>query len=173
MITKLRNITFIFENCDTITIDGKYVGDFLVDDIKTKFSRTASNCIEKTESAHTFAIEIHKDANKEKYPFGQTECGKQMTFDRFIASDITSINFELEAEIEVGIAKSEYYDYYIPWNNEDGTECSNESQVNYISEEGHLYITIAKDKSVEDFFDLEKINDARFVKFHWAVIDNI
>lgn len=175
MITKLKNITFILENCDSITIDGKYVGDFLVDDIKTSFNRTALNCIEKIESAHTFAIEIHKDANKERCSFGQVGCDKHMTFNRLAASDITAIQFELEIEVEsldynTQIAKSEYYDYYIPWNGEN--EYFNESQINYISVRGHFYITIAKDKSIEDFFELEEIDDDNFDKFHWAVIDN-
>ena len=43
---KLKNIVFNFENCDSITIKGKYIGDFLVDDIKTNFKRIASNAIE-------------------------------------------------------------------------------------------------------------------------------
>lgn len=174
MISKLKNITFIFENCDSITIDGKYVGDFLVDDIKTSFNRTTINCIEKMELAHTFAIEIHKDANKERYSFDLAGCDKHMIFDRLAASDITSIQFELATEIEhkdcnYQIAKSEYYDYYILWSGEN--EYFNEYQINYISVGGHFYITIAKDKSIEDFFELEEI-DNNFNKFHWAVIDN-
>lgn len=32
---KLKKITLVFENCDAVTIDGKYIGYFLVDDICT------------------------------------------------------------------------------------------------------------------------------------------
>ena len=36
MITKPKEITFVFENCDSIVIDGKYIGEFLVDDLHTR-----------------------------------------------------------------------------------------------------------------------------------------
>ena len=42
---KLKNITLVFENCDSITIDGKYVGEFIVDDIHTSIERIACNAI--------------------------------------------------------------------------------------------------------------------------------
>ena len=44
---KLTDVTFIFENCDYITINGCYIGDFVIDDIKTSIERIASNCIEE------------------------------------------------------------------------------------------------------------------------------
>ena len=53
---KLKNITFIFENCDSITIDGKYIGYFLVDDMHTSIERIACNVIERMDTADTFAI---------------------------------------------------------------------------------------------------------------------
>ena len=98
---KLTYIEFVFENCDSIKIEGKYIGDFLVDDLKTSMQRIACNSIEKIDTANTVAIEIHKDANKERYQFGQShiETFKEMTFDRFKAyGDITSIQFELEED---------------------------------------------------------------------------
>ena len=61
---KLTYIEFVFENCDSIKIEGKYIGDFLVDDLKTSMQRIACNSIEKIDTANTVAIEIHKDANK-------------------------------------------------------------------------------------------------------------
>ena len=94
---RLKNITFVFENCDTITIDGKYIGDFLVADLKTEIRRIACNAIERMDIAGTIAIEIHKDANKEYYQFGQNQYEKFKTkvFDRLADNDITSIEFEL------------------------------------------------------------------------------
>ena len=95
---KLKYITFGLENCDQITIEGKYVGDFVVQDIKTEIKRIACNAIDRIDSVDTFAVEIHKDANKERYQFNQTdyEDWKQMTFDRLNQyHDITSIEFEL------------------------------------------------------------------------------
>ncbi|MBD5534627.1 MAG: hypothetical protein HDQ99_02995 [Lachnospiraceae bacterium] len=98
---KLKYIEFVFENCDSIKIEGKYIGDFLVDNLETSIKRIACNSIEKIEVANTIAIEIHKDANKERYQFDQDhiEDFKQMTFDRFKEyGDITSIRFELEED---------------------------------------------------------------------------
>ena len=69
---KLTYIEFVFENCDSIKIEGKYIGDFLVDNLTTSIKRIACNSIEKMDVANTVAIEIHKDANKERYSFGQS-----------------------------------------------------------------------------------------------------
>lgn len=173
MVTKLKNITFTFENCDRITIDGKYVGDFLVDDLKTYFVRVASNCISKNKVANTFAIEIHKDANKERHQFNQIqlEVYKQMTFDRFKCRDITSIEFELEERYveEDEIPCVEHYDYWVDWVGE--SEYENNAQTNYINKEGNLYIVIAKDKGIEDFFDMDEINDEEWTNFKFSMYD--
>ena len=83
---KLTYIEFIFENCDSIKIEGKYIGYFLVDDLKTSIKRIASNSIEKMDSANycsdrnTIKMRI-----KKRYAFGQNhiEDFKEMTFDRF------------------------------------------------------------------------------------------
>lgn len=171
---KLKNITFVFENCDFVTIDGKYVGDFLVDDIKTSISRIACNAIEKMDTAYTFAIEIHKDANKERYQFGQEQCEdfKQMTFDRFSkVNDITSIQFELEDNYvkEGECSKVESYDYVIHWTGDN--DFVNEAQKSYMSECGNLYIVIADGKNIEDFFDVEGINDEYSMDLHFDFYD--
>ena len=156
MVTNLKNITFHFENCDYITIDGKYIGGFLVEDIRTSFNRIASNCVMKMETAYIFAIEIHKDANNERYAFNQIGHNelRGMTFDRIKEyDDITSIEFELENEYD----DIEHYEYYINWTGD--SDYNNDSQVSHIGGNGNLYIVIAKDKNVEDFFYFEIIND--------------
>ena len=168
---KLKEITFILENCDSITIDGKYVGDFLVEDIRTSVSRIACNAINKMDIAYTFAIEIHKDANKERYPFGFIE-DKELTFNRLVAyDDITSIDFKLiEDYVEEGQEPIiEHYHYYIHWTGE--SDYVNESQKSYISNVGNLYIVIADGKNIEDFFDKEAIDDEEEMDFHCSMCD--
>lgn len=171
----LKEITFIFENCEYITIDGKYVGDFLVDDIKTSFARIACNYIGKQVSADTFVIEIHKDANKERNPFNELddtvwgESHKHPTFNRFKGCDITSIEFVLEKEVDENTMRTEKYKYYTTWTGDDWQ--INEAQSNYISKDGNLYVVIAEDKKVEDFFDLEEINDSEYMDFHFDMLD--
>lgn len=155
----LKEITFVFENCDYITIDGKYVGHFIVDDIKTSFARMACNYIGKCESTDTFVIEIHKDANKERCELGIEEY-KQMTFDRFKMGDITSIEFVLEEK---------KYQYYVNWVGY--SDYVNDAQSTYISEDNNLYVVIAKNKEIEDFFDLEEIDDGDYMDFYFDMND--
>lgn len=171
---KLKYIEFVFENCDSIKIEGKYIGDFLVDNLETSIKRIACNSIEKIDVANTVAIEIHKDANKERYQFDQEhiENFKQMTFDRFKEyGDITSIQFELEEDyVEEGQGPCrEYYDYYVDWTGD--SEYTNESQKTYLSKEGNLYIVISDGKNIEDFFDLEEIEDKDYMDFHFNMCD--
>lgn len=160
---KLKEITFVFENCDCITIDGKYIGDFLVDELNTSIQRIACNSIEQMDGANVVVVEIHKDANKERYPFAQTnwEDSKHMVFDRFVEyDDITSIEFKLD---------DKDYSYYVDWVGDDDYE--NEAQSSYVSKDGHLYLVIAKDKEVSDFFDMNEINDSENIDFHFNMLD--
>lgn len=171
---KLKKITLVFENCDAVTIDGKYIGYFLVDDICTSIKRIACNAIERVDIANTFAIEIHKDANKERYQFDQTdyEDFKQMTFDRIgNCRDITSIQFELiEDYVEEGqVPRVEHYDYYVDWTGE--SEYKNNAQTNYLSKCGNLYIVISGGKKIDDFFDFKEINDEQFMDFNFSMLD--
>lgn len=170
---RLKEITFTFENCDYLKIDGKYVGDFVVDDIKTSIRRVACNAIMKMDSANTFAIEIHKDANKERYAFDQTDCDrfKEMVFDRFTQyNDITHIDFELEETYvdEGQIPKVESYSYYLNWTGD--SDYSNESQKSLISKCGNLYIYVGKN-NLEDYFPSEIIDDEDTMDFSFNMMD--
>lgn len=168
---KLKNIDFIFENCDVISIDGKYIGDFLVDDISTSIQRIACNSIEEMTTAHTIAIEIHKDANRERYQFDQSQIEhfKQMMFDRFVSyNDITAIEFTLE-EVYGDVGKDHKYHYYVDWVG--GSDYTNEAQVNYRSELGHFYIYIKKGGSLFDYFDKKLINDPEYMEFAFSMMD--
>ena len=173
---KLKYITFGLENCDQITIEGKYVGDFVVQDIKTEIKRTACNAIDRIDSVDTFAVEIHKDVNKERYQFNQTdyEDWKQMTFDRLNQyHDITSIEFELyddyATETDNETHCTEHYFYWVVWSGE--SDETNDAQSNYVSKDGNLYIVISKDKTVEDFYDKNEIDDSSAMDFHFDMCD--
>lgn len=168
---KIKNIDFIFENCDVISIDGKYIGNFLVDDIFTSIQRVACNSIEEITVTHTIAIEIHKDANKERYEFNQSQIEdfKQMTFDRFTNyNDITAVEFTLE-EVYENIGKDYKYHYYVDWVGD--SDYTNDAQVSYRSDLGHLYICIKKDGSLSDYFDMELINNSEYMKFAFSMMD--
>ena len=167
----LKRITFVLENCDCITIDGKYIGDFLVEDIRTSIQRIACNAINKMDVAHTFAIEIHKDANKVRHLFGCEE-DKELTFDRFTSyNDITQIELELTNDyVEEGQEPIvEHYHYYIHWVGDD--DYVNEAQKSYISNVGNLYIVVADGKNIEDFFYKEQIDNHDHMDFVCSMYD--
>ena len=167
---KLKNITFVLENCDCITIDGKYIGDFLVEDIRTSIQRIACNAIMKMDIVHTFAIEIHKDANKERCPFGFEE-DKELTFDRLAYDDVTQIEFELVDDyVEEGQEPIiEHYHYFIHWVGD--SDYTNEAQKSYISNVGNLYMVIADGKTIENFFYKEQIDDDDHMEFVYSMYD--
>lgn len=171
---KLKYITFGLDNCDSITIDGKYVGNFVVDDIHTSIERIAMNAIERIDVADTFAIEICGDANVERYSFGQTHIDrfKHMTFDRIIDErDITSIEFELVEDDykTVENLKTEHYQYLVNWSGDSGYE--NELQEAYLSEADNLYIVISENKSLSDFFDFDEIDDEEYMNKHFDLLN--
>lgn len=169
---KLKQITFHFENLESITIDGKYVGYFLVDELNTYFARTACNSFDKIDVANVFAIEIHRDASKEYYAFGQMDCKdcKCMKFDRLTEyDDITSIQFELARERSELTSVVENYDYLVHWTGD--SDFTNEAQTSYISDDGNLYIVIAEGKTIEDFFNKEDIDDSEYMDFHFDMLD--
>ena len=165
---KLKNITFTFENCDMITIDGKYIGNFLVDEIKTSIQRVGCNAIIKMDIAKVIAIEIHKDANKERSSFDFWDCNddKHMIFDRFLEyDDITSVEFTLDD----GDGNCTDYNYYVDWVGDSDME--NEAQHSYVSKDNNLYIVISDGKNVDDYFDFEMIDDSEYMGFHFEMYD--
>lgn len=168
---RLKYITFVLENCDTVTVDGKYIGDFYVGKIESEIRRIACNSIIRMDTAKEIAIEIHKDANKEHLEFG-CESFKTTVFEALTRySDITSIQFELEEQyVEDGeVPVKEYYDYLVNWCGESDYE--NEAQKSYISKPGHLYLVIDKDYNIEDYFDKEEIDNNETMNFHFDMCD--
>ncbi len=167
---RIKSVDFILENCEVITIDGKYIGDFLIDDVQTRISRIACNSISKMDIANTIAIEIHRDANKERHQFGCTGY-KQKTFDRLVEwNDITSIEFELEeGNVEEGkIPRVEHYHYFVNWVGDNDEE--NDAQSTYISDNEDLYLVIAENKQIEDYFNDKLIDDDEYAYMHWDLL---
>ena len=150
---KLKEITFVFENCDSVTIDGYHVGHFVADNIVTSVRRLACNYIGKMDTVTTFAIEIHRYANITHYPFGCKEF-RRTVFDRLEEyNDIVSVMFTIVDEN----GKEDKYDCYVDWTGD--SEYTNDAQKTYISNAGNMYIVIDKALKIEDMFHLEQIND--------------
>lgn len=167
---RIKYIELTLENCEVVTIDGKYIGDFLVDDISTSISRLACNWVGKVDWAGLVAIEIHKDADKEYYFLDGCKRNK---FSRLTTwNDITHIDICLEEDVGDDSAKSQTYSYAIDWD--DGNDGENKNQESYISDLGNLYIYINSKKSSDnkgifDFFDKEEINNKDYSHFRFLM----
>ena len=168
---RLKYITFTLENCDQITIEGKYVGDFYVGDIISEIKRIACNSIMKMNITKEFAIEIHKNANKTHYVLGLEKC-KYTVFEILTShNNITSIEFELEEQYikDEKIPKFEHYKYFVNWTGD--SDFVNDSQKSYISKPGHLYLVIDKKSNIEDYFDSEEIDNEEIMDFQFKMYD--
>ena len=158
---KIKNINFVFENCDEIMIDGKYIGDIMLNNIKTSIQRVAINAVERMDICEEFIVEIFKEANGERYEFGiENEHYKQMIFDRFAdGQDITQIELTLVDHH----GKEEMYHYYLKWEDGDEMGCTNTLQKAYLSNPGNLYIVVSDNPNIEDHMDWDTLNDETFM----------
>lgn len=147
---RLESITLVLENCDWITIDGKYIKRFFVEDVKMSIRRTAINSIDKIEKVHHFAMEIDKNANIDRYAFEQEHDDfKEKLFDRLLEyDDITQIEFNLVGNLDENYR--EHHHYYLAWESDD--ENNNAAQKSRLDEHGNLYILVDKDMEIEDCF---------------------
>ena len=163
---KLEKLTFKFENCDQITIDGKNIGFFELDNIHEDMHMERNGTITYTKRVDTFAIEIHSSENKERYPFGLSQLKdlKHTVFERLLRDDIVSINFTLK---DINDDSLHSYTYHVYWCENELDNNINTSQNGYISKLGHLYISISRNYSFEHFFSIETINNEPFINFHW------
>lgn len=142
---RVINIEFVFENCDYLDIDSKYIGMIRINEIYESIRRTACNCIEKYKGTNLFFIEIFKSGNTLFKSFEKDE-SKETKFERLANfNDITSIVITFSDD-----SKEEYYVDY------NGAYCeeSNVNQSSMISDIGNLYILITnpeKFSSVENY----------------------
>ena len=155
-----KSITLILENCETISLERKFIGTFFLNDIQERIARIAVNSIAKQKMADELILEIFSDANNvDYYPFGDTDDGAIRIFDRLTEyGDITSVEIVWEDE--------SIDDILVPWN--DAHECFNEYQKYYLSKNGNLYIVVSKEKEIKDHFDLEEIDDPKYTD--WACL---
>lgn len=161
----IEYIEFILENCETIRIPRKYIGYFMIDDIKNSFTRTALNAIGETIIAKNVLISIHKDANKnpcESFMFGAPlEDNNYPTFERLSYNDITSICIHYLW----GEEKSYYVDY--DEANSGLIDTINKNQYS-VEKYGDLYIHICeKGKEEIEFPDDE--DERNFMWEMWSI----
>lgn len=142
---KIKEIEFVFENLECLTVDSKYIGDFSMEGFETKIMGAGVCTIREYTTCEKIDLVIYKDANITVESYGD----KYKVFDRILNwNDITCICLKYEDDIEREI--------YVPWDNENDYY-DNKAQSSFISDE-HLYLTINKDcQNVHDIYTDETV----------------
>jgi hypothetical protein len=169
----IRKLELVLENCEVVTIDGKYVGDFYVGDIKREIRRMACNHIDKMDICHAFSIEIHTDANKKYAPFGDRK-SETLVFDRLIKyDDITAITIHLYDQYDDNAKNDTSKDiiehYYMHWDGDD--DYNNASQHSKIAKTGWFYMTIGTEMDLETIFPADDVDNEQYADLHSSMLD--
>lgn len=174
----ISKIEIGLENCEVITINGKYIGGFNVSNIHTDISRLGCNYIGKMQCCDSFMIEIFRDANVINKPFGYEDENGTYIFQRIEQyNDIVNVKIYYDEkdnnykDIETG----ELDNVYVPYEeeNEGWLGSPNKYQSTYINKFGDLYIVIDKDKKVEDVLNMDEINDEEDLEFKFGMYNII
>ena len=141
----IEAIEFVFENCECLTVDSKYIGDFSMEGFETKIMGAGVCTIREYTTCEKIDLVIYKDANITVESYGD----KYKVFDRILNwNDITGICLKYEDDLEREI--------YVPWY-EENNPYNNKAQSSFVSDE-HLYLTINKDcQSVHDVYTDETV----------------
>lgn len=145
----LDKVNIMFEDGNFAEVDGKFVGQIIVDKITKSVRRIADGSVQSVETAGAVVLEIHSDGNTpviidaegNTLPmFERLANISDITAVEVFTRDITSVNADV---------------YFTDWR--FSTEGNKNQQV-YISELGHLYMVIEKDASVFTYFDKDIID---------------
>lgn len=154
-INEIEKIELVLENCEVITIDGKYIGAFYINNIKTNISRVACNSVQKYSTSDDILIEILKDGDIEHLPFG-IEDYKTTVFNRLTkVNDITHVEVYWKDD-------NKHDDIWVTYNEERSFE--NIYQQSYLSKADNLYISISKDNDIFDIIDKERVDQESYGK---------
>lgn len=159
----VKSVNLILENCEVINIEPQYLGQLLLDKIRTKVYRIAMNSISKMQVVNRVAIEIFSEANVPYDSFGEES--KETIFERLS-------NYNDIAQIEL-IYDDDCKDteiFVVNWEDDDKCGCTNKLQKSYISKPGNLYITIGRKLKFKDVFDKEEIEDEQCMMFAKSMV---
>ena len=167
---RIKEVTFTTENCESITIPGKYIGEFHVGEIKKVIQRVAANAILDMDVCDEFFIEIHADANKPHTPFGFLHEDAEPAFDRLLRwYDITVVEFTLVGDDEYfdvpqdlresRDTEEKSYSYYVMWKNGRSEEDNAAQRTFYSENTGWLYIAVGNDEFLANALSEDSIRD--------------
>lgn len=152
---KLERVTFVLANGESVNINEKYFGTFVLDEISESYERGISSGIFRQKWANLLICEVYKLANVKN------------EFAQLFSSDIAMIKLETiqQNPFNRTLATTKYYTYYIDWCQE--REDSNDFQETLISKEGNLYIVISKNEYLEYYFPAKEINNHKLMEEHF------
>lgn len=158
----VKNITLVFENCETVKLRPNAIGDFHIGGLHQEINRIASNAIARSEYANEVAMELYPEC--ESLCVERNIGNSKTIFDRIMQHfDITHI----EIEYEDG-------EQYIAVDYNDGGKdylgAANVNQMVYLSSCGVLYIVIAAKKGIADFFPRDVIENEEEINFDKKMI---
>ena len=167
----IKNIVFYFENCDSVTIDEKYIGDICLKNFEKKIIKNDKYSIDIQNICNYIFIEIHNSANVQDYVLNlninNSKNNKYYIFDRLnqyhdvVAFEITFFDDSLP---ENKTFKEFYVTAYTdinPYIFDSG----NINQSSYISNLGHLYLLITPNKTIFDVINIDQINNEDYIKY--------
>ncbi len=182
-MNRIKSLTLVFENIESIEIDGRHIGAFEINGIEKQISRIAVNAIIEHESCRRFFMELHPDANKPYFPFGIKDWEEQESvFDRIRKwRDITRIEFDMCTD-EVYYGKEEpnetnckHSEYYVSWrpdaDDDDAPGEENIDQKSLISKAGWLYLLVEPDMSLEKLLANADINSEGYAEAEELLCD--
>lgn len=164
MQREIEKVEIVLENCEVITVEGKYIGDFICEDIKHSINRIACNSINESYVCKNFSMSIHRSCalnDNEEWTMGTLD-RKRNPLERINNyRDITSIYIHFTDE------KKEPKHIYVKWN--DDCEWSNYYQKTHINQFGDLFIVVSEDLKFSDVFDMREIEDKNSINWIWKM----
>lgn len=152
---ELERVTFVLANGESVSIDKKHLGTFVLDEISESYERGISSGIFRQKWANLLICEVYKLANAKS------------AFAQLLRSDIAMIKLETiqQSPFNRALATTKYYTYYIDWC--QVSDDSNDFQETLISKEGNLYIVISKNEYLEYYFPEKEINNHKLMEEHF------
>lgn len=148
----IKEVEFIFENLESVTFPSNVIGTLEIDDIGLRVARVACNAFERYMKAGDFAIEIFKEGDTQNAIYGKSWIWRIAKF-----HDITSVIVRYHG------GKEDTFRLIYACENDDTDE--NLYQKNYVSDCGNLYIVVHPSKTIDDYFDIQRLDDEEHMHF--------
>ncbi len=159
---RIDSVWLVFENCEDVRIDAKYIGMFHVGDIRREITRVAINAICDRYVANEVAMEIFSEADGPYTVFGEYSRGDGIdtVFRRIMAwDDITEIVIEYDDGTDETFLVN--YDEGL---DEGKLGAANILQESKLSVAGNLYVVISTEGAdINKAFPDDVINDKESV----------